>query len=353
MLRFAAATAAISMRDRFSWNLFLMRIAGVQVRLHVFFLVFAVFAIHYSIQQDKGLLSYGLASLAILLVSVFCHEMAHCITARRFGGYPEQVVLWPLGGLVPAATRNDPRAELVTSLAGPLVNLVVCLATAPVLISLGAFGVRSLNPLAPPPPLEAFTWQGCVALVFWLNWILVIFNLLPAFPMDGGRALRALLRPAFGHTTSVLQVALIAKVTAVLLVVFGVLVYREYAFAALPLALLGIFLFFSAKQESERLRHSEPMEDSVFGYDFSQGYTSLERTVEAAPVPQRVGLVRHWLKRRREAKRIRQIRAERDEERRVDDILARLHEQGMSGLSADDRAILHRVSARYRERQGR
>jgi hypothetical protein len=115
----------------------------------------------------------------------------------------------------------------------------------------------------------------------------------------------------------------------------------------LPLILLAVFLYFAAKQEAERLQDSDPG-DGSFGYDFSQGYTSLERQFQ--PPQREPGFIRRWLEQRREQRAMRRQLIEQEEERRVDEVLARLHLHGRDGLSPEDRSLLDRVSARYRNR---
>ncbi|HEX3869942.1 MAG TPA: site-2 protease family protein, partial [Pirellulales bacterium] len=195
---------------------------------------------------------------------------------------------------------------------------------------------------------DSLTPLAIVQAAFWMNFILAWVNLLPAFPLDGSRFLRALLWPRYGYRSAVSLVVGAAKIVAFLMFVAGVSVYNSYPFATLPLLLASVFLFFAAKQEAERLNDSEPSEAS-FNYDFSQGYTSLERQLQGRS--REPGPVRRWLEKRREERARRQQLLEQDEERRVDEILARLHTCGRDGLSAEDRALLDRVSARYRGRQ--
>jgi hypothetical protein len=128
-------------------------------------------------------------------------------------------------------------------------------------------------------------------------------------------------------------------------------VQSHYEYASLPLVLFGLFLFFSARQEAERMREHDSG-DATLGYDFSQGYTSLERH-DAPRTARKPGPLRRWLDARRTQRIERQQQREFEEERRVDEILARLHETGMDGLTDEDRALLDRVSARYRDRQRR
>ncbi|HVX62739.1 MAG TPA: site-2 protease family protein [Pirellulales bacterium] len=343
------------MRDLLTWNISLGRWAGVQVRLHVFFVLFAVVALHLASKAPTPQPLYGAAAcLGLLLASVLAHEAGHCFLARRLGGHADQIVIWPFGGLVNVNVPHEPQNELAVALAGPLVNLAVCLVTAPwLLIVYREPMLPLLNPLTPPIGEEAvLSWQAGLMWAFWINWLLALVNLLPAYPLDGGRVLRSLLwaTTRYSFRDSAAVAARVAKFTALALWLAAWLVNGdpEYAFAALPLALIGVLLFFGARQETERLSEQET-EDAFFGYDFSQGYTSLEKTL-APPRSPRPGMFKKWLAERRAARLLRQQQLEAEEERRVDDVLARLHESGPHSLSDDDRALLDRVSARYRNR---
>ena len=112
--------------------------------------------------------------------------------------------------------------------------------------------------------------------------------------------------------------------------------------------MLAVFVFFSASTEAARAEQTDWNEE-LFSYDFSQGYTSLERSSEPRQQPQ--GSLQRWINGRRERRQRRRQMQEREEEREVDEILSRLHQSGMQGLTARERAILQRVSARYRNRQ--
>lgn len=343
------------MHDWLSWNINLGRWAGMRVRLHVLFLVLTIVVLHQGSRSgDPSLTWYAPLGTAILLASVLLHELGHAYAARRLGGSADQIMLWPLGGLIAAGGVRDVQSELVVALAGPLVNWIVCLLTIPLVIMAGGTDLAGLfNPLSPPSPAGNVDWNLGVALVFWVNWVLAGINLLPAYPMDGARILRSLLRPTFGYRASYAKTARFAKFTAVVLFVFAFLVHNSYPTAWIPLAMLAIILFFSAKEEGEKLRH-EDMDDELFGYDFSQGYTSLERTLDPpARSRSRPGALRRWLERRRRTRLLRKREVETAEDHRLDEVLARLHEFGPDGLSAEDHALLKRVGSRYRSRQRR
>jgi Zn-dependent protease len=346
------------MRDVQSWSLSLGRWADCVVRVHAFFIILLVFLLHAA---TNGIWPawYPLALGAVLLASLLLHEAAHVLAARRCGGRADQVLIWPLGGLIPASAPADPRAELLVAVAGPLSNLLAAAATLPALLILKRWSVAQLlNPLATPAPLEpidsawAYLPPG-LALIFWVNWVLFLINLLPASPLDGGRMLRAgLTLFVTQRGGALLASTIVAQLTSFVLIVAAWLLHdSQYAYAWAPLVVLGVMLFFNSRAEATSIGDAYHDDDGL-GYDFSQGYTSLERDLDESQ-PSGLGPVGRWLEERREARQEKQRQIEEDEERRVDDILARLHIAGLAGLSSEDRQILDRVSARYRNRQKR
>ena len=334
------------------------------MRLHMFFFLFAIITLYLSmLHQDElgqSVVWVTASSLGILLVSVLLHEIAHHVFAVRLGGGSSQIVLLPWGGMTDHKPPHEPQAELAVAFAGPLVNFGVCLLCAPLLLLSPQADVSLaglLHPLAPVGVIhDGFVWPTLLRLTFWINWVLLLVNLLPAFPFDGANALRAMLMMSVQRMDRRLASFIacwVARFTAFGLWAAAWMLRNENDTTIAPtwfvLVLLGVFLFFSAAQHEGR-GEDEDEDDELFGYDFSQGYTSLERSVDVAP--RRPGPVTRWLQRRRELKAQRQREIEADEERRVDEILARLHDQGIDSLSADDRGILDRVSARYRSRPG-
>jgi Zn-dependent protease len=289
-----------------------------------------------------------------LFISVLLHELAHCYAAFRVGGHADEIVIGPLGGLAPVFVPHEPQRELVTALAGPMVNFLIWVSLTPVLLMMGSVDVTGLlNPLRPHEVIQGEPYVIVLKLTFWLNWILLLVNLLPAFPFDGGRVLRSLLWPVFGYRPAIIVVSRLAKGTALLLciIAWAIHVPDEGLFVPpwVPLVLIALFLYFSAKQEVAHLDQQE-IGSEMFGYDFSQGYTSLEREEPTATRVDQPGVLQRWIAKRREDRERYRRQQEADEEYRVDAILARLHAVGYDGLSSDERSLLKRVSARYRNR---
>lgn len=349
------------MHGQANWSMSLPRLGGIVFRVHILFFLFAAVTVFLGWQQqieDKEMTSIALGSVAILFFSVLLHELAHYFTALQFGGGGDEIVIWPLGGLVEMRVPYEPRGECWMHAAGPIMNLVVCLAAGLVLYVVGGQDIAGLfNPLAPRGLTDAAsTWLLAFKLTCWINWVLLLVNLLPVFPFDGGRFLRALLTalwPDENPQRASFVVAVLARVAAVALVVIAYFVKDVAPESIVPLwfslVVLAIFLFFGAKQEGGSGEEYEA-EDTVFGYDFSQGYTSLEESSRRQE-PQ-AGPFRRWLEERRAAKLEREREIAAEEERRADELLAQLHEKGMDSLSEEERSLLKRVSARYRQRHG-
>ena len=343
------------MADFSSWSLNLFPVRGVPIRLHAFFLFFGVLAIYLGTHgPDGGTLAVSLAALGVLFVSVLLHELGHALVAARLGGYMDQIVIGPLGGLVPPRIPLGPQVELFVASAGPATNLAICTLAAPILSLAGVNPLGLLSLTAPQDVVGGAGWLIAVKLAFWLNFLLLIVNLLPDCRFfDGGRIYRALLSLAVDYRTAAQVVGRSTQVLAIGMCVVAIMLADRTTPGPLPIwapmALFAIFLFFSAKHELARLDGHDD-EDSLLQFDFAHGEAALERRLQ--PVTRHEpGRLRRWLAMRRAARRRQQRLIEQDEERQVDAILARLHEHGMNAITPQERALLDRVSARYRSRE--
>ncbi len=337
------------MRDLLSWNVSLGRWAGVQVRLHFFFVLLLLIVLFEATrtrgEDEISPLPWYAAALGVWLVSVLLHEAGHALVARRLGGHVSPIVLWPLGSLNPVTVPAEPRFELAVAAAGPMVNLLLCAASGLWLLSDGNQLLPLFNPFVAPFEPGALTGVVLAKIVFWMNlWLILAFNLLPASPLDGGRAMRAALWYVFGRQAAQFLAARIAQVTAIVLAAATWWLIDRIEFA-LPILMLSGFIFFHARQEVCRLRTSQA---SYAGFEY-EPYAA-EVGLEDAKVASEMGQMSQWIESRREERRQRQQELEQEEDLRVDEILARLHAAGPASLSHEDRALLDRVSARYRQR---
>ena len=170
------------------WSYTIGRFAGTEVKIHVtFFLLLAWIA--YTAYQDAGTAAAVSDTLFFVcfFLCILLHEFGHIRMARRFGVRTPDVILLPIGGVARLERiPEEPRQELLIALAGPAVTLAIILALAAVVLGSGEAMVLR-DPLAGEVPF--------VARLLVSNLLVLGFNLIPAFPLDGGRVLRALLAP--------------------------------------------------------------------------------------------------------------------------------------------------------------
>ncbi|MBR6496945.1 MAG: site-2 protease family protein [Methanomicrobium sp.] len=247
-------------------------LAGVPVRLHItFLLIIPVFSyvIGSDITYTVGLLEavYGTENLDIsllaagmtpyllggavtlcLFAAVFLHEMAHCLTAMRYGHRVNEVTLMLLGGIseIDDRGRSTPKSEFWTAISGPLASLFIGILSGAVAYALVRF--TALSAESPLPDLILFYIFGYLGI---LNIFLFLFNMIPAFPMDGGRILRGLLSLKYSRTRATKTASDIGKVFAVIFAVAGI-IWLNFL-----LILIALFVFLGATQENSMTVLSE------------------------------------------------------------------------------------------------
>lgn len=210
---------------------------GIPVKLHWTFLLLLAWAgaAQFMVGGSTGAIVSGVIFIGSIFVCVILHELGHCLAARHFGISTRDITLSPLGGL--AALEESPRnwkEELWIALAGPAVNLVICLLILPYLI---------FNPMALTQLLQATnSLDAFLARLFLGNFMLLAFNLLPAFPMDGGRVLRAVLESGTDRVKATRIAARIGQGFAILFALGGTLI-------SFFLILIGLFVFLAAEAE--------------------------------------------------------------------------------------------------------
>lgn len=227
------------------------RIRGIDIRVHVLFLLVLLWAgLQWGWVRGLGLAGalYGVLFIILLFVCVTLHEIGHSLVARRFGIRVRDITLLPIGGV--AHLEGEPRGpiqELWMALAGPLVNIAIAVGLLPWVVSV--LGWRMLEGWAIlVAQLRQPTFDRLLADLLLTNVGLALFNLLPAFPMDGGRVLRALLAVQLGELGATRVAVRVGKGLAVMLGFAGLLT------GALNLLLVALFIFFAAEQEWQGVR---------------------------------------------------------------------------------------------------
>jgi len=307
-----------------------------EIRVSVWFFVLAIF-ICLNLGWQAGVV-VGL----ILFFSLLLHELAHVFAARKLGGNQHEVLIWPLGGLIPPTPAPLFSSEILTILAGPLMNGLICLACLPHLVSSGA--VRECVALLtlPEVDLASYMLHGVILLIFSINFKLLIVNLfLPVFPLDAGQLSFSGAKLYWDRQTAKIGSLWGGMVASLLLILAGVLL------KSLDLVMMASILMMMSQHEFWVAQVSAGLEQGDLGYDFSQGYTSLEADEdrEAARAP---GLMERWRLEREEQKRLKERQLKIETDRRLDELLDKVHQHGMNSLTPDERRFLEQASSRYR-----
>jgi Zn-dependent protease/CBS domain-containing protein len=228
------------------WSWKLGQVAGIGIFVHWTFLLLVAWVVYSYLFRgaDLGGVIDGLLLLVAVFGCIVLHELGHALTARRYGIQTRDITLLPIGGVARLERMpDDPTQELWVALAGPAVNGVIAVVLLAVALSMGL--AASLTPTGIS---SAFRVGGnFLVLLTVLNVGLVLFNLVPAFPMDGGRVLRALLAQKLDYVQAT-QIA--ASVGQVLAIAFGIL-----GFVLTPFWLfIALFVYLGAEQEAHMVR---------------------------------------------------------------------------------------------------
>ena len=217
------------------WSLPIFRIAGIQLRIHVtFVLLIAWLAFGYYAQGGSPAAAEGVIFVLLLFFCVVLHEFGHALAAKAFGINTPDITLLPIGGVARLERMpEEPKQELLIAVAGPAVNVVIALG---LFVAGGSFINPFVNPAAPER-------VGLVSQLLIINVLLVAFNLLPAFPMDGGRVLRALLAIRMSYARATQIAATVGQGFAFVFGFIG-LIWNPF------LIFIALFVYIGASQEA-------------------------------------------------------------------------------------------------------
>ena len=236
-------------------------IIGTQVAFTASFITQSynfVFGRLYMMTVDPSVWALGIYSYLLgtaiafgLFAGVLLHEIAHSVLARRFGLKINNITLLLFGGISSIDEGiPDPRVELPVALIGPFTSLVVAIICS---------GLAYLSNILVADPLVGGTLVFFFGYLGLLNFILFIFNLLPAFPMDGGRVLRAWLAKSKPLPEATRIAALVGKIFAVAFVIFAILTFSPI------LIVIAVFIYLGASQESDAMRYKFLLKGVVIG----------------------------------------------------------------------------------------
>ena len=216
-----------------SWSIPIFRVAGIQLRIHVTFLLLIAW------------LAFGSVNTAILVLLLFVcvvlHEFGHALAAKGYGINTPDITLLPIGGVARLERiPEEPRQELVIAAAGPVVTAILALSFLVVIASRGDIEIRA-----------SIQSDDLLVNLFKINVWLLLFNLIPAFPMDGGRVLRALLATRLSYARATQVAATVGQGFAFLFGIVGLFGIPGTAYHANPfLIFIAIFVYIGASQEA-------------------------------------------------------------------------------------------------------
>ena len=320
-----------------TWSVQLGRILGVTVRVHVLFLVFIVIELLRPLFGSTGL---GVGPTVLLLVCLFgvvlVHEFGHCLACRWSGGSANEILMWPLGGLAFCIPRERWTSHLITAAGGPMVNVILLAVLVPTIgLWTGAWwGVAIPNPLSLTLPAEVSAPWLLMALYLLnaVSLILLLFNLLPIFPLDGGRILQTVLWPKIGYVRSMRYAVRTGYVGAICLLIMGLVI------GPTMLVLIAVFGGFTCYITHRQLQFTQ----ETLGFESDDYSASLHGPDEAEAAPSRPTRSERAVERRADRKQ--------QEVRAVDDILQKIAVSGMESLTGGEKRRLKRATRRGQDR---
>jgi len=228
-------------------SLTLARVAGIRIAVHWTFLLLVAFVVYLAVQQQAGeegrTLLFGaleaVAFLVALFVCIVLHELGHALTAKRFGIETQDITLLPIGGMARLQRMPEhPTQELLVAIGGPVVTAVLAIVFLVLTLVFG--GAADLNPLQ-----FRLVGGNFVAKLAWVNGVLLGFNLLPAFPMDGGRVLRAILHYEMDYARATRIAATVGQALAFAFGILGLFSLN------IILIIIAFFVYLGAASEAK------------------------------------------------------------------------------------------------------
>lgn len=368
------------MNENHSWSASVGRWMGVKVCVHVllFLFVAAIFCVQYQHLHvlSRDMMGTALMTSMVILCSVIFHEIAHVYALTSLGGHPRRIVLTPWGGNSKFHMPQEPIAKLIVRAAGPFANMAVFLICSVLLLQGGQSDMLSLmNPFQPNVYMFSDGAVSLIKIIAWVNFQLLVVNLIPCFPFDGAELVRSmleLLQLDDSKLRSESAIMVIGNGCAFGLIGFAWLLYGQKTGPVEPVWFImlaaGISMYFAARysleQETAELIEDQalmgqdwdfdpylPQESSFFGLSPEGDFQDLARAAmeESDSVTQS-----QWMIENQRARAARELEQETYEAHQADTILEKLHNGGgIASLSEEEREVLNRVSRRLRRQRER
>jgi Zn-dependent protease len=317
------------------WTYSLGRIRGIEIKLHLLLIIFVILQLLGSFKHGAITVLIHLLFILAFFALILWHELGHAYAARKCGMHIVGIMLWPLGGECQLASpMPSPRVEIITALGGPVAHLLALIAVLPLLLL----------------PVNNEIGGLLVSLLkhWWIIGAFILgFNLIPMFPLDGGRVLRGLLVYRLG---GVKATEIAVRISQGFCLLIGLAGFGLLGIPAEPMLLIiAIFIAFTAENEFRRVRffggcYQGPGDD--WSRQAVDNYGSRPRdNQESKP-----GFFAN-MRIKRQLKRLARETARRQEfQAETDRILSKVSEEGMPSLTAKERKTLQDASDQYNKR---
>jgi len=320
------------------WSLFMFRFRGIETRIHLATILFMISMLLWSIPPKHGGIFYMSLTMISLFVIVLLHEFGHCFACRRVGGEADRIVMLPFGGVALCIPPDNWRDNLITTIGGPAVNVLILAITSATLALLGAADAIIFNLINPSsiffglPEFKPF-WLLTLLVAFHVtNIYILLFNLaLLMFPFDGGRIVRALMWSKLGYRRATEIAINIGFLGAMILGIVAAI-----AFESVMLVLIAIFAAMSCWTERQRLRAEH---DLAGGGGGGGGHDAIMSAVRKQQ--------REDEAEQRKAER--EHDRQRKDEHELDRLLSKISATGMDSLTTSEKRALARLSKQKRE----
>lgn len=244
-----------------SWSIKLFRVKGIDVKVHLTFVLILIWAAYrWSGSTGQGWLGalFGVVATLLLFTSVILHEFGHSLQALKFGIPVRDITLLPIGGVAQIEEMPEqPGQELRIALSGPVVNFAIAAVLIGIGLLLQARAVVTMPELV--ASLGSASWGGMLSYLTMANLLLGLFNLIPAYPMDGGRVLRALLALKLDYSRATSIAVSIGQGLALLAGLYG------FMSGSYTLILIAIFVWMGAGQEGKQVEVKSVLRQMTVG----------------------------------------------------------------------------------------
>ncbi|MFN2112977.1 MAG: site-2 protease family protein [Anaerolineales bacterium] len=251
----------------------LFKIRGIEIKMHFTFPLILIWAgLSFGLFQNGGVEGavYGVVVTSLVFAIVVLHELGHSAAAQYYHVPVKQIVLLPIGGVAQLEEiPEDPKKELVIAIAGPLVNFALAILLALAAPLLGQ-SISSGSLLALPELLGKLTFPSIFGYIFTTNLFIGLFNLIPAYPMDGGRILRALLASRLSYGRATAAAVLIGQILSWGFGLWGFLSGNFF------LIILAFFIYTGAGQEGRMVQAKHVLGDLRVEQAYSRGVRSID-----------------------------------------------------------------------------